>query len=94
MLGEENFDYIIIAHTNTIIKPKPHPQGLEECLKGMKIQKDKAIYVGNADEDIQTAKNAQVFDVLLDRGEHKFPEINPSLKIYSLYELRKFLDFN
>ena len=93
MLGKENFDAVIIAHTLNGIKPKPHPHGLEECLNLLGVQKNEAIYVGNADEDVATARNAQVFDVLLVRGEHEFPDINPSLRIHSLYDLRQFLGF-
>ncbi|MDD5191564.1 MAG: HAD family hydrolase [Candidatus Nanoarchaeia archaeon] len=91
MLGKENFDAIVVAHRVNGFKPKPHPHGLEECLGLLKSQKEGAVYIGNADEDVETAKNAKVFDVLLDRGEHKFPTINPSLTIHSLYELRQLI---
>lgn len=93
MLGQENFDAIIIAQTLNGIKPKPHPHCLEECLNLLGVQKSEAIYVGNADEDVATARNAQVFDVLLMREEHEFPEISPSLRIHSLYKLRQLLRF-
>ena len=75
MLGEENFDAVVSAHTINGITPKPHPHGLEECLNLLDISKDKAMYVGNADEDILTARNAGVFDVLIDRKEHEFLDI-------------------
>ena len=32
------------------------------------------------------------FDVLLDRKEHEFPDITPSLTIRSLYELKNILE--
>lgn len=88
MIGRENFDSIIIAHRSNGFIPKPNPQGLEECLRQLNTQKNKAVYVGNADEDIEMAKRAEVFDILLDRREHKFPDVAPSLTISSLYELR------
>ncbi len=91
MLGEGDFDSIIIAQISNGIKPKPYPDGLESCLEILGVDRSKAIYVGNADEDVMTAKNAQVYDVLLVRGEYDFPDINPSLRIHSLYELRKLL---
>ncbi|TKJ17831.1 hypothetical protein CEE44_04900 [Candidatus Woesearchaeota archaeon B3_Woes] len=91
MLGKENFDEIIITNRENRVEYKPHPQGLLECLNKLKVKKEEAIYVGNSDEDVLTAKNAEVFDVLLNRGEHIFPEINPTLTIQSLYELRKLL---
>ena len=91
MLGEGDFDSVIIAQISNGIKPKPHPHGLESCLEILGVDRSKAIYVGNADEDVATAKNARVYDVLLVRGEHEFPDINPSLTIHSLYELRQLL---
>lgn len=94
LLGRENFDAIVIANERNGIKPKPHPHGLEECLSLLKAKRSETAYVGNADEDIETARNAQVFDVLVVRGEHEFPELKPSLKINSLYELRRFISLD
>lgn len=91
MLGKENFDVVIITQSSKGFKPKPHPHGLKECMNLLGINKCEMIYVGNADEDVITAKNAQVFDVLLVRGEHEFSDISPSLRIHSLYELRPLL---
>jgi phosphoglycolate phosphatase-like HAD superfamily hydrolase len=91
MIGRENFDAVVIAHRLNGFTPKPHPQGIEECLNLLDSKKEKSLYVGNADEDIMTAKNAKIFDVLIDRKEHRFPEINPSHVVYSLYDLRDFL---
>ena len=92
MLGKENFDAIVVAHRLNGFMPKPHPQGLESCLELLGVNKSKAVYVGNADEDVETAKNAHVFDVLLLRGEYEFQDIKSSMKIYSLYELRNLLE--
>jgi len=88
MLGEENFNAIVIAQNSQGIIPKPHPHGLIECLNLLGIRNDEAIYVGNANEDIETARNARVFDVLLDRREYRLPKIQPSLTVHSLYELK------
>jgi len=95
MLGEVDFDSIIIAQASNGIKPKPHPHGLESCLDIMDVDNYKSLYVGNAKEDVEAAKNAKVFDVLLLREdkEYEFTDINPSLIIHSLYELREFLGF-
>lgn len=87
-VGKSNFDAVVLASGSNGIKPKPHPQGLEICLSLLGVQRNEAVYIGNADEDIRAAKNAQVFDILLLRGEHKFPDINPSLTVHSLYDLR------
>ena len=93
MIGKENFDAIIIARASMGIRPKPDPHGIEECLNQLTVQKDDAVYVGNSDEDIMTARNARVFGVLLARGEHQFSSIQPSLTIRSLYGLRELLGF-
>lgn len=91
ILGGGKFDAIVIARSSNGISPKPHQHGLEECLRLLGASKKEAVYVGNADEDILTARNAGVFDILLDRGEHAFPGIKPSLTIHTLYDLRSLL---
>lgn len=85
-----DFDAIIIGQLNGI-KPKPHPHGIERCLSLLGIAKEEAVFVGNSDEDIMAAKNARVLDVLLQRGEHEFPEVKPTHTINSLYDLRQFI---
>jgi len=91
LIGKENFDAVVRAQKSDGVQPKPHPHGLEKCLTLLGIQKNEALYVGNADEDILAAKTAGVFDVFIDRGEHFFLETKPSLTIRSLYELRRIL---
>jgi phosphoglycolate phosphatase-like HAD superfamily hydrolase len=88
MLGEEKFDAIVNARSSLGITPKPSPHGLLECLNKLKIDKNEAMCVGNADEDIVAAKEAGVFDVLLLRGEYELHKVKPSLTVNSLYELR------
>lgn len=90
MIGKKLFDAVVgnLAHT----KPKPHPYGLEKCLEMLGVKSDEAIYVGNGEEDVETARNAHVLDVMIDRGEYQFPGIKPSLLIHSLYELRPILN--
>jgi len=90
MLGPDNYDSIIIAHTLNGYKPKPHPHGLEECITKLGVQRHEAIYVGNSDEDTLTAKNAQVLDVIVDRQEYEC-NIVPSRKINTLIELKPIL---
>ncbi len=94
MLGHDNFDAVVVAHSSNGFKPKPNPHGLYECLKLLGISKSEAVYVGNVDEDIETAKNAEVFDVLLLRGENEHRNAKPSMVINSLYELRQLLEAN
>jgi phosphoglycolate phosphatase-like HAD superfamily hydrolase len=63
-------------------------------MRQLGVKNTACLYVGNADEDVETAKNAKVFDVLVDRGEHTYPDINPSLRIKSLYELKYLLELS
>jgi len=91
MIGKEYFDAVVRAQLSSGIRPKPDPHGIEECLSILGVKKEEAVYVGNADEDVSAAKNAQVFDVLVLRNEHEFPDIKPSLTVNSLYELRELL---
>jgi len=92
LLGENYFDGIVIANTSQGIKPKPHPHGLVECLNLIGSSKERAVYIGNADEDVEAAKKAGVLDCLIDRDEYDFSHINSSLRISSLYELRKLIE--
>jgi len=91
LLGKENFDAVVRAQLSNGIRPKPDPHGLKECMDILKVDKKNVMFVGNADEDVLTAKNAGVYDVLIDRNEHIFPDIKPSLTINSLYDLRRLL---
>jgi phosphoglycolate phosphatase-like HAD superfamily hydrolase len=59
----------------------------------LRVKNTEAIYIGNGEEDIKTAKNANVLDVLLIRGEYEFQNVNPSIKINSLYDLREILGY-
>lgn len=92
MLGKENFDHVLMATEKYGIRRKPDPHGLQNCLKILGIAPDRAIYIGNADEDVHAAKNANMLDVLVLRGEHEFSDIRPSLSINSLYDLKGLLE--
>jgi phosphoglycolate phosphatase len=87
-LDRRIFDAIVIASPSTGITPKPHPMGATECLRLLGCERKDTIYVGNSDEDILTARNAGIFLVLIDRGEHKHTLV-PDAIISSLAELQK-----
>lgn len=89
-LGRDYFNAVVSANPNAqpSLPPKPDPTGLICCLEQLAVSPKEAFFVGNGEEDIGTAKNAGVFDVLILRGEHEPPKVNPSMKITSLYELR------
>ncbi|MFC1728532.1 HAD family hydrolase [Nanoarchaeota archaeon] len=91
MLGRENYDSLVVAQPENGLKPKPHPQSLEKCVKALKLPKEKVLYVGNADEDVIMAKSAGITDVHIDRREYKFTHLNPSVTVHSLYEIKELL---
>lgn len=70
---------------------KPDPACIHHCLELLGIKNDQAIMVGNGYEDIQVAKAAGVFDVLVNRGRHTLPDVNPSATIRSLHDLEQYL---
>jgi phosphoglycolate phosphatase-like HAD superfamily hydrolase len=59
-------------------------------MKLLGVEKNQTIYVGNSEEDILTARAAEVIDVIVERKEYK-PTIEPSVKIPDLYGLRKLI---
>jgi phosphoglycolate phosphatase-like HAD superfamily hydrolase len=87
LLGDQYLDVVVSARESSGIRPKPHPHGLEECMRILGVDSDITCCVGNGREDILSAKAASVFDILIDRGEYKFQDVFPSLTIKSLYEL-------
>lgn len=91
LIGRENFDVLVIARNVNGIREKPDPQGLLMCIEQLSIPKEEIVYIGNAAEDIETARAANVYDILLDREEYVFENLRPSLTIKSLYELRELI---
>ncbi len=55
------FDIVMGIET----KPKPYPDGLLKILDTFKIDKSKAIYVGDTEIDRETGKNADVRTIIL-----------------------------
>jgi HAD superfamily hydrolase (TIGR01549 family) len=90
LLNRSVFEFVLIADPNGDVPSKPHPLGVEKCLEKLGIDKKNAIYVGNSDEDLLTAKNAGMFLVLIDRNEHKH-DLLPDMKITTLNELDKII---
>lgn len=87
LIGRENIDAVVLAKRSLGIEPKPSPMGLEVCLQQLGMGKERALYTGNAIEDVVAGKAACIQDVLLDRGETTVCSIVPSYKINSLYQL-------
>lgn len=91
LLGKEAFDEIIFARNSNGIPAKPSPAGIEYCLELLNAKKKHAIFVGNSEEDILSARNVGVVDILIDRKEYDFNGLSCSYKINSLYELREII---
>lgn len=86
LLGKENFDCVVLAQPAHGSHPKPDPHCIHLCLEKLNIKPEQAVYVGNADEDILTARNAGVLDIIIDRNECPI-ELEPTVNITSLHEL-------
>ena len=92
LMGSGIFNSLIIAKQSEGIEPKPNPEGVYLCLKELGVESSETIFVGNGGEDIEAAKTAGVFDILIDRGEHPYIGLSPKRKINSLGELQTCLD--
>ncbi len=90
LIGLSHFDAIITGEAG--IPAKPDPAGILLCLEKLKVPPKRAAFIGNSDEDILAAKAAGVYDILIDRGEHVYPDVFPTKKITSLYELHYLLE--
>ena len=82
-MPEDLFEVIIGNGDTKIHKPNPDP--IYKALERLGISKDGVCYVGDAIQDQQTAINAEVGAILLDR-HHEYKN-QPGVKIHSLTEL-------
>jgi len=81
------FGAVIRAQLVKGLRPKPSPDGLEKCLDILQVAKQNAIYVGDTRCDMETARNAGVYGILIERGEYDFGKIEADLTISSLEAL-------
>jgi phosphoglycolate phosphatase-like HAD superfamily hydrolase len=86
LLDGITFDSVVIANPVCGTECKPDPKCLETCLTEMRVQKYESVMVGNSAEDILTARNAGVLDILVERGEYPC-NIKPTITVNSLYEI-------
>ncbi|MBX4196072.1 HAD family hydrolase [Candidatus Pacearchaeota archaeon] len=89
LVGRNQFDVIIYAHSDNGVQDKPHPEGLLLALEKMKVNRNEAFYVGNSPEDIKLARNAGMVSFYIERGKHTFNGQTPTIKIHSLHALEK-----
>lgn len=60
------FDFVVGERMG--IRRKPYPDSVEEVLVRLKVKKEDALYVGDSEVDIQTAKNAGLSQVSVEWG--------------------------
>ena len=91
--GEDLFDDIlgqVEGHP-----AKPNPEILLNMLDKMGISKDDAIYIGDSEVDIKTAKNAEMKMIAVTwgfRDRDFLEEYNPDYIVDSAKELKKLID--
>ena len=85
MIGLSYFDAIVTGEAG--VPSKPDPAGILLCLEKLRVPPERAAFIGNSDEDILAAKAAGVYDILIDRGEHVYPDVFPTKRITSLHQL-------
>ena len=89
-IGRDYFESIVVANHFEGVPSKPNPWGVNVCLEELGVAAEKAIYVGNANEDVGAARNAGVVSCIVDRGEFVLTE-KPMVRIPDLYSLVKDL---
>ena len=79
----------VVCNEN-IVNKKPHPEGLEKAMFGLKAAPEACGYVGDAPEDIQMGKNARVLTVAVPSAyptSKRLRAAAPDLHIESISEL-------
>lgn len=75
------------------IKDKPNPIGLEMLMKRLYVDKSEIVLVGDSDCDIDTADNAGVKSMLIERNHNGngFIQSDPNYRFKNLYQVRCYL---
>jgi HAD superfamily hydrolase (TIGR01549 family) len=81
------FDMIVSALD--VISPKPHPEGIQKILKAFGIGPEEAIFVGDSDVDLVTARRGGVWFVA-----YKNPVLEADFHINDHLELKEVLSIN
>ncbi len=85
----KNFDlekyFEVLIRKEDVVNPKPHPEPLLMALEKLKIKPEDAVYIGDNEVDVQTAKAAAVKVIIF--SENKIEEAD-----YNINSLIKILD--
>ena len=73
-LKEYDFNYVAGANPN-LYPVKPNGQCVEYCLNALNVDKKDAVYVGDSEVDVETAKNAGIDCISVLWGYRKKPDI-------------------
>ena len=79
----------VICNEN-IVNKKPHPEGLEKAIFGLKTSPEACGYVGDAPEDIQMGKNARVLTVAVPSAyptSNRLRAADPDIHLESIVDL-------
>ncbi|WP_405305476.1 HAD family hydrolase [Methanobrevibacter sp.] len=63
-----DIDFVLIEGHNLVDPSKPHPWGVQKILKKAEVPPEDAIYIGDSNTDIATAKNAGIDCVVVKWG--------------------------
>lgn len=76
LLCEEYFPHLFNAAVGEKngVRKKPAPDSVNEVLRQLKVQKCEAVYIGDSEVDIETARNAELECISVDWGfrEHDY----------------------
>lgn len=78
----------VVIDREDITKHKPDPEGVNIALKKLSVSSDKAVYIGDSKEDVETAHNANMRCILIPRSDEDF---KPDYQITTVSELPELL---
>ena len=70
LFGKE-FDFVLGEKSG--IRRKPAPDMTSECVKVLAVPRDKCVYIGDSEIDIQTARNSKMDEIAVTWGFRKVP---------------------
>jgi len=83
----------VVICNEHIVNKKPHPEGLELALKGLKSHPDETAYVGDAPEDIEMGRRGSVMTIGVRSNypsSRRLVDAYPDLYIDRIVELGEF----
>ena len=92
---EKQFTSVIGADNPGLMKP--NPKMIYNVLKGMNVQREDTVFVGDSAIDIETGKNAQMDVYVLPTGfetKEKLSENGPRRLLNRLDDLKKIIEYN